>query len=73
MNVSKMSLWGLLKNSSGWDKLSNKQRLIVIWWCLSLVFMCIEGPIWIMALSVLNFGVSTVSLIKYVPEPKDED
>lgn len=66
-------LWGLWKTSCNWDEMTIGQKLILVWWCLSFIFICGEGPFWIMALSVLNFGASTVSLIKYVPEPKDED
>lgn len=72
MESSKESLWGLWKTSSGWDDLSVRQRLIVIWWSLSFFGFCIEGSLVLIILAVANFAAANYCTVKYVPEPKDD-
>lgn len=72
MESSKESLWGLWKTSSGWDDLSVRQRLIVIWWSLSFFGFYIEGPFVLIILALANFAAATYCTVKYVPEPKED-
>lgn len=71
MESSKESLWGLCKTSSGWDDMSVRQRLIVIWWSLSFFGFAFEGSLVLTILAVVNFAVASFCLVKFVPEPKD--
>lgn len=71
MESSKGSLLGLCKTSSGWDDMSVRQRLIVIWWSLSFFGFAFEGSLVIIIMAVVNFAVASFCLVKFVPEPKD--
>ncbi len=70
MKSSKESLLGLLKTYSGWNDMSVCQRIITIWWSLSFFGFCIDGPVLITILALVNFAVASYCIVKYVPEPK---
>lgn len=63
----------ILKELSGGQKLTMKQRAIGIWWATSLAMtaMCAES-IPALFFFVVNFGISSHYLEKYVPVPEDD-
>lgn len=63
----------ILKEFSGGQELTMKQRAIGIWWATSLAMaaMCAES-IPALLFFVVNFGISSHYLEKYVPVPEDD-
>lgn len=62
-----------LKEFSGGQNLTPRQRVIFMWWALSLTFTVIFGEcLTLCALCVVSFAVSSHYLKKEVPVPKDE-
>lgn len=62
-----------IKELSGGQDLTPRQRAIVLWWSLSLCFTVIFGEcLTLCALCVVSFAVSSHYLKKEVPVPKDE-
>lgn len=72
MKASVMEFWLLLKGQLGWESLSSKQKLIIVWWCVSFFGILVDASLIVLAILLANFASATFCVIKYVPQPKDE-
>ena len=69
----KQKLKYYIKELSGGQDLTPRQRVIFMWWSLSLTFTLFFAEcLWLCALMVASFGLSSHYLKKEVPIPKDD-
>lgn len=62
-----------IKEVSGGQDLTPRQRAIFMWWATSLSFAVIFGEcFWLCALMVASFGLASRYLKKEVPVPDDD-
>lgn len=69
----KKKLKYIIKEISGGQNLTIRQRAIFTWWALSLTFtMMFAECLWLCAIMVVSFCVSSHYLEKEVPVPDDD-
>ena len=63
------NLWSILYKSAGWDNLTKKQKLIAVWFSLSLSALLGfgGGSLLFTVIAIVNFGLSARCVVKNVP------
>lgn len=61
-------LYDLWARETQWERMTIKQKLISVWFSLSLLVLCISGGnMLFLALAVANFAAAAYHIVKYVP------
>lgn len=63
--IKMCSIW---KESVQWDKMTKKQKLLSVWFSLSLVVLGMSGEnLLLLVMAAVNFGLSAYLTVKHVP------
>lgn len=52
-----------IMEETGFDKMSLSGKMTAGWWCLSMVMLTLYINMWITALTILSFVISTICLV----------
>lgn len=59
-------------DETGFSKLSLPCKITAGWWSVSMMALALSGNMWVTALSVLNFAISSIILINLYKKSNNE-
>lgn len=72
MKETKEFFSNLLEEELQWERKTLMQKLMLVWFSMSFVVLCMSGESFMFALvAVANFAVSAYCVVKYVPMEDD--